>query len=260
MPAPLSVASRRFRVPAEPFTVLTADGVRLAGSRLGRGAPALVLCHGFLGWHRKPSVGRFAEALAPWFTVYAFDLRGHGRSGGRCTFGDREVEDVSAVVELARSGGHELVAAVGASMGGIAVIRHAALRGGVDAVVAVSSPARWDGHRSRAIRRMVWFTVTAPGRLAIRGVGVRVDTSWRWPESPEDVVGKIAPTPLVLVHGLDDQFFDEEDAWRLYRRAGHPKRLILASPFGHAESGFSPALAERVARHLFSLWGIRWPG
>ena len=240
--------------------VTTTDGVTLVGSRLGDADPAVVFCHGFMGWHRKPRVGAFTEQLATWLTVYAVDLRGHGRSGGMCTFGDREIHDVQAVLDVARRDGHARVATVGASMGGIAVIRHAALLGGVDAVVGVSTPARWEGHGSDSIRRMQWFTTSPAGRGLSRVAGVRLSAEWHEPEAPEDVVEKIAPTPVVVVHGRDDHYFEEEEAWRLYRRAGHPKRLLLASRFGHGEDGFTPAFAERLARLLYQTWGLEWPG
>jgi pimeloyl-ACP methyl ester carboxylesterase len=260
MPPPVArLRIPRFRLAAEPFRVTTRDGVVLAGSRIGDADPAIVVCHGFGGWHAKPKYARLIEALAPRFTVYAFDFRGHGASGGWTTFGGVETVDVAAVVARAREDGHARVATLGASMGGIAVIRHAALEGGVDAVVAVSTPARWDGHRSDAVRRMAWLTGTARGRRVARLFGIRLPTEWARPESPEDVVGKIAPVPLLLIHGRDDHYFDEEEAWRLYRAAGEPKRLWLAGRFGHAEDGFSPQLAGRIARLLYEAWGLPWP-
>ena len=152
--------------------------------------------------------------------MYGFDFRGHGRSGGVSTFGALEYLDVEAVVRLARDQGASSVCTLGGSMGGIAVVRHAALIGGVDAVVAISTPANWDGHRSRAVRRMVWLTGTAAGRALLRAAGARVGAQWRRTEAPADLVDRVSPVPLVIVHGRDDHYFDEEEAWTLYRHAG----------------------------------------
>ncbi len=252
---PALLRSRPYRT-ARPFTVRTEDGERLAGARIGREGPALVFCHGFLGWHRKQRIVRFVEDLTRWFTVYAVDLRGHGGSSGVSTFGDQEYLDVDAVVRLARSEGPDRpVVTFGTSMGGIAVLRHAAFRDGVAAVVTVSTPARWDGHRSRAVRQMRWLTGTGAGRRTARAFGVRLADGWEWPEDPEGLVGRIAPTPVIIVHGRDDHFFDVEEAWRLYRRAGEPKRLLLASRFGHAEDGFTPDFADLVAERITQALG-----
>jgi alpha-beta hydrolase superfamily lysophospholipase len=244
-----TLLSRRYRT-SVPFSVTTEDGVRLVGSRVGRHGPALVFCHGFLGWHRKERIVRFVERLAARFQVYAFDLRGHGRSAGVSTFGDREYLDVDAVVALARRETGGPLASMGGSMGGIAVLRQAAFRDGVDAVVTVSTPARWDGHRSDAVRQIWWLTSTPAGRRLARVMGVRLTDAWDGTEDPEAVVERVAPVPLIIVHGRDDHFFDVEEAWRLYRRAGEPKRLLLASPFGHAEDGFTPSFADLVADRL----------
>jgi len=244
--------SRRYRV-ATSFEVTTADGVPLVGARLGHGPAALVLCHGFMGWHRKARIVAFAERMAERFAVFVFDLRGHGASDGVCTYGDREYLDVDAVVRLAREDSGLPVATLGASMGGIAVIRQAALGEPPDAVMAISTPARWEGHRTEAVRRITRMTSTRSGRRMMHALGIRLTDAWASPDDPERIVEKIAPTPLVIVHGRDDHFFDEENAWRLYARAGEPKRLMLASRFGHAEDGFSPEFADLAARRLLDL-------
>jgi len=245
---------------AAPFEVETGDGVRLVGTRLGDAGPAIVLCHGFSGWHTKTRSAMFAEAFARWCTVYAFDFRGHGRSEGETTFGALEIRDVAAVLDHARTEGHDPVATVGSSMGGVAAIRHAALIGGADAVVSISAPAQWDGHQSESVRRMAWVAASPRGRRVAQAFGVRIAAHIDRPEAPEDVIGSIAPVPVLVVHGRDDHYFDEEEAWRLYRRAGDPKSLWLATTFGHAEDGFSDQLAERIARRLFREWGLPWPG
>ncbi|HEX9235434.1 MAG TPA: alpha/beta fold hydrolase [Actinomycetota bacterium] len=237
-----------------PFSVRTEDGVELVGHRVGDGRHALVFCHGFTGWHRKGRLVRFQEELSRAFTVYAFDLRGHGDSGGVSFFGAVEDLDVDAVVKRARADGFGRVVTMGGSMGGIAVIRQAALRGGIDGVVAVSTPARWSGHESEAVRKMLWLTATSRGQRLLRAWGTRITREWQRIEDPADVVGRISPTPLLIVHGRDDHYFDEEEAWLLYRRAQEPKRLLLSSRFGHAEDGYSPAFARHLVPLVERMW------
>jgi pimeloyl-ACP methyl ester carboxylesterase len=258
--------SHHWRVPAHAFAVLTQDDVQIVGTRLGRNdaeRPALVAVHGLMGWHAKPRFAVFAEHLTAWFTVYAFDMRGHGASAGISDFGGAEIHDVDAVVALARREGHGTVATAGTSQGAIAVLRHAGLLGGVDAVVGISSLASWDWHGGAepSARRQLHARIgTRSGRAALRAWGVRLPEEWEEPEPPEAVVGKIAPTPVVIVHGTDDHLFAPDHAHRLYEAAGEPKRLLLGDGFGHAEDGLTPAFERRLARVVHEELGLPWSG
>jgi uncharacterized protein len=246
------VTSHRWRVPAEPIGVTTDDGVHISGTRVGDAdpsRPALVLAHGIMGWHRKPRFAVFAEQLTQRFTVYSIDMRGHGHSGGVCDFGGDEIHDIEAVHRLARADGHATVISCGTSMGGIASIRHGALLGGTDGVVAISSLATWDWHgdaHPNARRQLQARIGTPAGRAALRAVGVRMPERWDPPESPLDVVAKIAPAPVVIVHGEDDRLFPPSHARRLYDAASEPKRLLIGRGFGHAEDGLTPAFARKL--------------
>jgi pimeloyl-ACP methyl ester carboxylesterase len=258
------LASHHWRVPVHSFRLSTKDGVAIAGSRLGdhgTAPPAIVLAHGLMGWHRKPRFATFAEQLSEWFAVYAFDHRGHGASAGVSDFGGAEIEDVDAVVRLARDDGHDRVVTVGTSMGAIAVIRHAALRGGTDAVVAISSLAYWAWHggaHPKARRDFHQRVGTPAGRAALRAWGVRLPDAWDEPESPEEVIGAIAPVPVTIVHGRNDHLFSEDHAHRLFAAAGEPKRLLLGEHFGHAEDGLTPGFGRRLSRLLHETMGMPW--
>lgn len=256
--------SHHWRVPAHAFALTTKDDVRIVGTRLGSNdaeRPAVVLVHGLMGWHAKPKFAVFAEHLTEWFTVYAFDMRGHGGSGGVSDYGGAEIYDVAAVVALARREGHGTVVSSGTSQGGIAVLRHAGLLGGVDAVVGISSLAYWDwrdGAEPLARRQLDARIGSRSGRAALRAWGVRLPDEWDEPESPEDIVGKIAPTPVVIIHGTDDHLFAPVHARRLYEAAGEPRRLLLGDGFGHAEDGLTPAFERRLARVVHETLGLPW--
>ncbi|HLW16764.1 MAG TPA: alpha/beta fold hydrolase [Actinomycetota bacterium] len=227
----------------------SADGVRLAGTRLGQDRDtAIVIAHGFMAYRTKPRWRVLAEGLAARFTVYTFDMRGHGQSAGACTGGEKEVNDVHAVVSYARSRGHERVVTIGGSLGGIAVIGEAAAHHDVDAMIAISSPAEWATSDSKMVRRMTWvFTSTLGRALARRVMGTRINLEWGNPLPPAELIGRIAPIPVLIIHGADDHFFPATDAELLFARAGEPKRLLILPQFGHAEDGFTPAFVEQLA-------------
>lgn len=233
--------------------LITADGVRLDAAydpphRPGAGL-CFVLGHGFTGSWRRAPVRAIAGELRAYGGVVSLDFRGHGRSGGRTTVGDREVLDLDAALAWARALGHSRVVTVGWSMGGAVAVRHAALHGGVDAVVSVSAPARWY-YRDTAPMRRVHYVLERPlGRLVARHVlRTRVATDG-WdplPASPTEAAARVSPTPLLVVHGEDDGYFPPEHARALYDAAGEPRELWLVPGFGHAEAAADPLLVRRI--------------
>ncbi|MFG1855772.1 alpha/beta hydrolase [Actinomadura geliboluensis] len=236
----------------EPLTLYTADGVRIdAGHLRGADEVCFVLAHGFTCSWRQPALRRIAGALGRHGGVLAFDFRGHGRSGGHSTVGDREVLDVAAAVAAARRRGYRRVAVTGFSMGGAVVVRHAALHGGVDAVVSVSAPARWYYRGTVPMRRVHWVIERRLGRLAVRMArGTRIAPKG-WdpvPEAPHQLAGRIAPVPFLVVHGDADAFFPLDHAHQLYEAASDPKELWIEPAFGHAEVAATPDLINRIAK------------
>jgi pimeloyl-ACP methyl ester carboxylesterase len=253
----------RWKVPHQAFTVTTDDGVHIVGTALvadDTSRPALVLAHGLMGWHRRKRFAIFAEELTRWFAVYAMDLRGHGASGGVGDYGGAEISDVDAVVALAHGRGHATVVTMGMSMGAISVIRHAALRGGVDAVVAISSLAWWNWRDTAHPKVAGWMDrriVAKRGRRLLRVWGTRLPDEWTEPPSPEEVIAKIAPTPVLLVHGDHDGLFSLPHAELLFELAGEPKRMLIGRGGRHAEDLIQPGFAELLARHISELLAAR---
>jgi pimeloyl-ACP methyl ester carboxylesterase len=141
-------------------------------------------------------------------------------------------------------------------MGGSVVLRHAALIGGVDAVVSVSAVSRWFYRDTKPMRRVHWAIETRLGRVVARRLfGTRI-AAHGWspvPESPVEVVGRITPTPLLLVHGDKDHYFPVEHPNALFEAARDPKELWLVEGFGHAEAAATPELLDRIGRHLPAL-------
>jgi len=75
-------------------------------------------------------------------------------------------------------------------------------------------------------------------------------SSGRWdpvPLPPADAAARISPTPLLIVHGDRDGYFPVDHAQQLYAAAREPKELWIEPGFGHAESGATSDLLDRMA-------------
>ncbi|MFE0918115.1 alpha/beta hydrolase [Streptomyces nigra] len=215
--------------------------------------PVFVVAHGFTGDADRPHIRRVAGVLRRYGAVVTFSFRGHGASGGRSTVGDREVLDLAAAVRWARGLGHARVVTVGFSMGGSVVLRHAALHrdddARTDAVVAVSAPARWYYRGTPLMRRLHWMVTRPEGRLVGR-YGFRTRIHHReWdpvPMSPVEAVPRIAPTPLLIVHGDRDGYFPLDHPRMLAAAAGDHADLWLEPGMGHAENAAGEDLLARI--------------
>jgi pimeloyl-ACP methyl ester carboxylesterase len=232
--------------------LVTTDGVQIdANHDPGPRDAGFVLAHGFTGSWKRPAVRRAGAVFARHGGVVSFDFRGHGRSGGHSTVGDREIQDLEAAVEWMRSLDYRRIVTVGFSMGASVVVRHAALIRGVDAAVAVSGPARWYYRGTPPMRRVHWVIEKPAGRFVSR-IALRTRIAKEgWdpvPPAPFEVAAKISPTPLLVVHGDRDPYFPLEHARQLFDNAAEPKELWIEPGFGHAENAAPPELLERIAR------------
>jgi pimeloyl-ACP methyl ester carboxylesterase len=209
---------------------------------------AVVLAHGFTMTSSDWRLTAVADGLAAdGYAVFTFDFRGHGQSGGISTLGDQEIFALDAVVRLAQERGHHKIVVIGASMGGFVSLRHAALLGGEDAVIAISTPATWGiSHRIRG-RALFLVAQNRIGRQILSSRGTRVMERLPGPAlSPSDLVGRIK-IPVALIHGDRDPYVPINDALLLHERLGGPKRLITLAGFGHAEAAYTPGLAARLS-------------
>ena len=243
---------------AQRVSLSTGDGVRLSARHWDGGLRDVgcLVAHGFTGSADRPHVVAICRALrSAGFGVLAPDLRGHGSSGGRCTAGDLERHDVAAGISWLRGQGYARVVALGWSMGGSAVLRHAGLGDGgaaaggfADAVVSVSSPGLWFERGTRSMRLVHWMCETRSGRLGTRLLRhTRVAAGWpdELPAAPAEVVGAIE-VPLLIVHGDADHYFPVRHVEAL--AAAAPRAQVWLEPgMGHAETATTPELLARIA-------------
>jgi pimeloyl-ACP methyl ester carboxylesterase len=232
-------------------TLVTQDGIPIDTVHLpGRRELAIVMAHGFTQSWQTPMVWKIAQRFNLAAGVVTFDFRGHGRSGGLSTLGDKEINDLDVAVHYARELGYKRIATVGFSMGSSVALRQGGLRGGVDAVVSVSGPGHWYYRGTEPMRRVHFAVERRVGRMFVRHFLKTRIAPAGWdpvPLPPADAAARISPVPLLIVHGDKDGYFPPEHGRQLYESAREPRELWLLPGFGHAERATDDELTDRIA-------------
>jgi uncharacterized protein len=144
------------------------------------------------------------------FAILAFDLRGNGESpAAPRSFGLYEQRDVLGAVDFLHSGPlpypelgrPHAIAAWGESLGGATVILAAANEPSIKAVVSDSAFADVLPRIERAVPAGHVPAMFTPGGLVVAQWLYGVDY---YNIRPADVIAKIAPRPILLIHGAND--------------------------------------------------------
>ena len=250
-PAPTDICLEEVYFPSR-------DGLRLHGLYLpGRAnSPVLLLLHGYYRSLAEPfSLGCELNRLG--YHVFLFDFRGCGLSAGRfTTLGYREVADVLGAVDyLHERLGPRAVGVLGISMGAVAALRAAPDCPGIAAIVADSAYA----DLRDTIRHKTRETLRLPPLVGLGWASIRIG---EWLSGGDlaavramDAVARLAPRPLLLIHGERDDYLPPDNAQRLFAAAGEPKELWLAPGSGHAMARLDHG-REYVARvhGFFQRW------
>lgn len=226
-----------YGLPFEEVAFPARDGVPLRGWFIP--APqariAVIFCHGHAG-SMDPDV-----QYAPWFhqagiSVLMFDFRGHGRSGGdRVSLGFLERQDLLGAVDYLVQRGIERVGVLGFSMGGGVGILTTPLEERIGAVVSDGGIARlesammgWAQEIARMPRWLAWPLARTVQVVAGWRLGLRLDEA-----DPIHWIGRIAPRPVLLIHGDQDPYVGIAEVRALYAAAGEPKELWRVPEAGH---------------------------
>lgn len=193
---------------------------------------------------------RSGVSLAPLFHqagyhVLLFSYRGHALSDGRkgaFSYGEAESRDVDAAVQfLYETKGLRRVGIIGHSVGAASAILSTARNPRVGAVVAVAPFACvtevW--HTSRPAL-MPPFLLDWALWVAERRAGFDREQA-----CPLAVVDRVAPRPLLVIHGTDDKRITEAQVRRLFAAAQEPKTLWLVE--GATHKGIRTPVLDELA-------------
>jgi len=214
----------------------TSDGLTLRGWFIPAerpDAPAIIY---------TPATGRDQRSglslVHPFHTagyhVLLFSYRGHALSDGSrwgFTYGAAESEDVDAAVRfLYGEKGIRRIGIIGHSAGAVSALLSTARNPRVGAVVAVAPfncvTEVWQTNRPALVPS---FILDLTLWLAEKRKGFERDDA-----CPLKVVHRIAPRPLLLIHGTDDRRITEAQVRRLFTAAQEPKSLWLVEGASHS--------------------------
>jgi fermentation-respiration switch protein FrsA (DUF1100 family) len=258
----------------------TADGYSLAGTyfraRSSRRAGVIVFCHEYLG--DRWSVVPYAEGLRDLgFDLFSFDFRNHGESESEPGYdplhwvSDREKLDLEAALQYLRSrpdhdpSGFGLY---GISRGGGTAIAVGSREADVWGVVTDGAfPTRgtlltyvMKNAQIYVGRWFFWQRMPVRGFDLITRVGL-LRTEWELGRSFDNLersIARLAPRPLLMIHGKSDSYIAPQVAKQFFDRASEPKQLWLVPKAKHNRCrDVAPEAYRRKITGFFAQWAPR---
>jgi len=260
--SPPKYALTDFGLNPENLMMASADGVTTPGWYIeppDSPAPGIVLVHGYAGRReRMLELAKFLQGQG--YGVILMDLRGHGTAGsGMVTFGIREADDVRPYLRyLQERPEHkdQPTGIMGCSLGAVTALRLASLETSITAVVADSPFDSLSGQ--------TWLTVErhAPGFLVpyfwVHAILIGTLMTGHLPGEWEvgEWIERIAPRPILLLHGAEDSRIPADASRRLVANASYPIESWFApgaehlDAMDHLEGEYGSRVSDFFARHL----------
>lgn len=235
------------RVSREDVFVRTPDGLRLHGWVLRpKGAPlgTVLFLHGNAE-NVSTHVNSVLWLALSGYRVFLVDYRGYGRSEGRPTMAGVHTDALAAIDALFGMDGvdKDRVVVLGQSLGGAIAIYAVANSPHRNRIRALVVDSAFSGYREIAREKVGEISVLKLFRSPLSHL-----VTDRY--SPRLWAGRIAPIPLLVIHGDADPVVSPANGERLYASAGEPKALWIVPGAGHIEAFASPDVRARLLRFL----------
>jgi alpha-beta hydrolase superfamily lysophospholipase len=231
----------------EVLPVDTPDGIRLHGWLL-HGKPPVRGTIVFLHGNAQNISYHLASVFwlpAAHYNVYLYDYRGFGKSEGKATIANA-IADFPAVLKTLQTrlpdDDHGFIIfgqSLGAAIAIAAVAEHKD-NFPIDALIADSA---FSGLRRIAREKLALIPLTRPFARPL---------ALTFPKAPDllQSIGEVAPIPVLLIHGTEDQIVPPDHSQQLYDAAGEPRQLWLIPDARHIQALTSKPIRQRLLDYL----------
>jgi hypothetical protein len=223
------------------------DGTRLHGwflSAEGAAKGTVLQLHGNAE-NISTHIGSVYWLPARGFNVMLLDYRGYGLSGGEPSLAGA-VEDVESAVEWLlrqKQSDRRHVVVLGQSLGGALGAYAIATSGLSSQICALILDSTFGDYRDVAREKFgeIWFTWLFQYPL-----------SWTIDDyyAPIRVISRISPTPILVIHSIQDPIIPAHHAHRMFDAAGQPKELWIVPDGLHISALSKPEIRDRLVAYL----------
>lgn len=223
----------------EAITVHTTTGVALKGRFFPGARRALIILASGYG-DTQDQMLPYAEFLhRAGFSCLTYNMRARATSGGEyVTLGVFEQKDLVSVVRYAMSR-HDVdanrIGVLGISMGGstaiLAAAQDTAIRAVVDDCGFSDAPSVIAASFEHFIHLPAFPFAPITVWIASERAGIDVNGV-----RPMDVISRISPRPVFIIHGLADYVVPADNSRRNFRAARQPKELWLVPGAAHGKA------------------------
>lgn len=228
-------------------TFSAADGTKLHGWFLPAVGPAqgtVVFVHGNAE-NISTHIASVAWLPSQGFNVFMFDYRGFGQSEGEPTLDGLHLDTAAAVETVFTLEGVDprRVAVFGQSLGGSVAIVALARSPRNEDVRALIVEGAFSSYRRIAQEKLSEF---GPTWLFQVPLSYTIDNHFH----PDDDIGALSPTPVLIIHGAEDRIVSPRHAEDLYVAAMPPKALWLIPGASHIQALQGLATRKRFVDYL----------
>ena len=224
---------------------LEVDGLNIVGHLYlpadGTSYPTVCVCHGIPAQPPDPSDRGYpllAERIChQGFAVFIFNFRGTGASGGNFDIlgWTRDLRGVIDYLSTLSEVDRTRLGLLGFSGGAAVSICVAAQDKRASFVVACACPAEFTAFIEGNDPQSIVDHFRSIGAIRDKDFPYSVE---EWLDGfrlvrPVQYVAEIAPRPLLLVHGNQDEVVEVSHAYKLHDRAGEPEQIVIIDGAEH---------------------------